>query len=204
MLRGNLSTRPFYNDRAVTVVIAAIAVVVVLLTVVNVTQLMSLSSRWGDVQGRLVAAREDAAAIRTGAAAAQQDVDRGTLMRLAASTEEANRLIEARTFSWTALFGRLERAMPMDVRLVSVSPRVDETGLMVEMTIAARELMDVDLFVTALQDTGVFYDVSPTTTQAIDDGTVTAQVTAVYLGTAGEAVPGIPPAVATAAPEGRP
>jgi hypothetical protein len=181
MLRGNLSTRPFYNDRVVTLVLAAIGVLVVLLTVLNVTQLLSLSARWTDIQGRLTTTRGEAAAIRAQAAAEQQTADRGTFVQLAASADEANRLIEQRTFSWTALFGLLERAMPTDVRLVSVSPRVDSSGLTVDMAIAARGLIDVDMFVTALQDSGAFYDVTPSVTQAGDDGTVSAIVMASYL-----------------------
>jgi hypothetical protein len=69
----------------------------------------------------------------------------------------------------------------MDVRLVSVSPSADETGLTVDMTIAARDLIDVDMFVDALQDTGAFYDVTPSITQAADDGSVSAVVMAAYL-----------------------
>ena len=181
MFRGNLSTRPFYNDRVVTLVITAVAVVVALLTVLNVTQLLSLSARWSEVQVGLTATRDEAAAIRAQAAADRQHADRGTLMQLAASADEANRLIGERTFSWTTLFGLLERAMPMDVRLVSVSPSADETGLTVDMTIAARDLIDVDMFVDALQDTGAFYDVTPSITQAADDGSVSAVVMAAYL-----------------------
>ena len=196
MLRGNLSTRPFYNDRAVTLVIAAIAVVVVLLTILNITQVMSLSARWNEVQADLSETRGQAAAVRAQASAGQESADRGTLLQLASSAEEANRLIEQRTFSWTALFGLLERAMPIDVRLVAVSPRVEDTGLAVDMTVAARDLLDVDAFVDALRDTGAFYDVTPSLTQAGEDGTVSAVVSASYLGPDARPVP--------AEPEGRP
>jgi hypothetical protein len=182
MLRGNLSTRPFYNDRVVMLVLAAIAAAAVLFTVLNVTELWSLSERWSDVQGRLAATRAEVAAVRAGAAAEQQNADRGTLVQLAASAGEANRLIEQRTFSWTALFGLLERTMPTDVRLVSVSPRAEASGLTVDMSISARDLIDVDMFVSALQDSGAFYDVTPSVTQARDDGTVSAVVMASYLG----------------------
>jgi hypothetical protein len=182
MLRGNLSTRPFYNDRVVTLAIGAVAILVVLLTILNVTQVLSLSARRGEVQRRLDATRTEAADIRARAAALQQNVDRNALQQLAASADEANQLIDQRTFSWTALFGLLERAMPMDVRLVSVSPRVDSTVVGVTMTVVARDLLDVQDFMDALQDTGAFYDVMPPEMQQRDDGTVTAIVDASYLG----------------------
>ena len=43
MLRTNLSTRPFYNERAVHAAIGAAALVVLALTVVNVSRIVTLS-----------------------------------------------------------------------------------------------------------------------------------------------------------------
>ena len=194
MLRTNLSTRPFYNDRLVTLVLTAAAVLAILLTIVNVTQILSLTARRGEIQERLRATETEAADIRARAAAEQQHLDRNSLLSLAASADEANRLIEQRTFSWTALFGLLERAMPMDVRLVSVSPRVETTVLGVTMTVVARDLLDVDAFMGALHDTGAFYDVMPPEMQQRDDGTVMAVIDASYLGPSAAPEPAPAPA----------
>ncbi len=43
MLRANLSTRPFYNERAVHILIAAAALVVLALTAVNVFRVVTFS-----------------------------------------------------------------------------------------------------------------------------------------------------------------
>ena len=45
MLRTNLSTRPFYNERAVHVCLALSAILVVALTVFNLWEIYSLSGR---------------------------------------------------------------------------------------------------------------------------------------------------------------
>jgi hypothetical protein len=180
MLRGNLATRPFYNDRAVTAVIAAVAVLVALFTAFNATRLLSLTSRRSAIQARIIQARDEAARIRAEAAALQQGIDRTSLARLAGSAREANALIDQRTFSWTSLFALLEKAMPMDVRLVAVSPRVEQGRLTVALTIIARDLPDVDALIDALMATGAFHDVAPTETQGRDDGTYSARIEGAY------------------------
>lgn len=43
MLRTNLSTRPFYNERAVHVVLGLVALLVLALTIVNVVEVVRLS-----------------------------------------------------------------------------------------------------------------------------------------------------------------
>jgi len=53
MDRINLSTRPFYNDRAVHVVLALVAVVVLALSAFTIRQVYVLSGRHGGRQGRI-------------------------------------------------------------------------------------------------------------------------------------------------------
>lgn len=201
MLRGNLSTRPFYNDRAVNVAIAAAALLLLLFTIFNTTRVLSLTARRGDIQTRTATSRSEAAGLRAQAAEIQQGIDRASLTQLAGSAREANDLIDQRTFSWTTLFAWLEKAMPMDVRLVSVSPRTETGSLVVAMTIVARDLPDVDAFIDALLETGAFHDVTPTEKQGRDDGTFTALVEGAYraadpaAGPIAEAAPAIPSGV---------
>lgn len=198
MLRGNLSTRPFYNDRAVRLAIGAAALLLLLFTIFNTTRLLSVTARRGEIRARTAASRDEAARLRAQAATIQQGIDRASLTLLAGSAHEANDLIEQRTFSWTTLLAWLEKAMPMDVRLVSVSPRIDRGGLVVAMAIVARDLPDVDAFISALDETGVFSDVAPTEKQGREDGTFTALVEGAYQATAPP--PSAPAEPATANP----
>lgn len=180
MLRGNLATRPFYNDRAITLAIAGVALLVAVWTAVNTIELMSLTRRRGTIQGRVEQYRAEAARISAEAAARQQGIDRASLTQLAGSAREANALIDERSFSWTTLLGLLEKVMPMDVRLVSVSPRVEKGVLLVTMTVVAREFSDVAAFIDALVETGAFSDVAPAEQQGRDDGTYAARIEGIY------------------------
>lgn len=181
MLKGNLSTRPFYNDRIVTVAIAAAALLVVVASVINISRLVSLSSERSAVRARLEADASEAARIRAEAEALQGRIDRATLTRLATSAREANQLIDQRTFSWTALLGQLEDTLPPTVRLTAISPRAERGEFRVALAVVARELGDIDTFIEALLQTGGFYDVAPIEQRANDDGTFQAVVQASYL-----------------------
>jgi type IV pilus assembly protein PilN len=181
MLKGNLSTRPFYNERLVAIALAIAAVLVVLLAGYDAMRIMDLNNRRVAARARLEADQREAARIRGQVQSLLQAVDRPTLTRLAAFTREANGIIDQRTFSWTTLLEQLEKTLPPDVRLVSISPRVDKGVTTLAMAVVLRDLDDVDVFISNLTGTGVFRDVSPTDQQGMDDGTYSARIDAVYL-----------------------
>jgi len=189
MLRGNLSSRPFYNDRLVTVAIALAAVIVAAATVFTVSRLYSLSAERSTVRTQIEAEVREATRIRSEAAALQQRIDRDTLTRLTASTHEANALIDQRTFSWTRLLAQLEETLPPGVRLTSIAPRPDRGEFRIAMAVVARDLDDLDAFVEALIAAGGFYDVAPVEQRADEGGTYQAVVQASYLSSRGQATP---------------
>ncbi len=181
MLRGNLSTRPFYNDRTVTVAIGVLALMVLAMTLFNAGAIYTLAAERREHRERAAADNAEATRIRTEAQGLQQTLDRATLARLAASATEANRLIEQRTFSWTSLLALLERTLPPDVRLTAISPRLQQDAFQVSMAVIARDLDYIDDFIIAMRETGAFYDVAPTEQRRNDDGTYRAVVVAGYL-----------------------
>jgi hypothetical protein len=181
MLKGNLSTRPFYSERLASLAIGAVALAAFLLTAYNGLELVARSSERHELRSRIDQDLAEAASVRTATAQLLQTVDRATLTRLAASTSEANDIIGQRTFSWTGFFSLIERTLPIDVRLVTVSPRVERGVFKVSMTVVARDLVDVSEFVDALLETGRFYDAATVDMQRRDDGSLNAQIDAAYL-----------------------
>jgi hypothetical protein len=181
VLNGNLSTRPFYNDRLVGLGIAAVAVLVVLLTGYNGWKLVTLSRERRDYTARIDRDAAEAARLRASARATEASLNGRTLSTLAGSAHEANDLIDARTFSWTAFFSLVEKTLPIDARLAAVSPRVERGTFKVVMTVIAKDLADVDAFCDALRDTGAFADVAPTDQHMQDDGSVAATIESAYL-----------------------
>ena len=181
MLRGNLATRPFYNERIVALLLALIAAVVLALTVTNVTRLVQLSSRRSELRGQISADEAAAARIRQDAAAIQKGVDRKALDTLAGSAREANLLIDERTFSWTTLLTFVESAIPMGVRLTSITPEFKKGDIILTMMLVGRQAEDVENFMAALEATGAFYEVGPTTASSTEEGFDGVTIKAWYL-----------------------
>jgi hypothetical protein len=200
MLGGNLSSRPFYNERGVTLALGVAALIVILLTAFNATRLMQLSSERRQLAAAIAADRTAAAAARERTAATRRTVDETALTELAGATREANDIIDRRTFSWTELFAAIERTLPTDVRLLRVSPRADRGVFKVSFAVSARHFDDVDAFIDALVHTGAFRDVVPVAQQLQDDGSYAATIEAAYAPGTSASVPAAPASDATPAP----
>lgn len=181
MLRGNLATRPFYNERIVSAIMALVAVIVLALTVSNVTRLMALSSRRSELRAQIGADEATAARIRQTAAEVQKGVDRKSLVSLAGSAREANALIDERTFSWTTLLTFIESTIPTGVRLTAITPEFKKNDIIITMMLVGRRFEDVTDFIQALEATGAFYDAAPTVTEVTEEGLERATVRAFYL-----------------------
>ena len=181
MLKGNLSSRPFYNERLVNLLLLVAAIVGVVMTLFNVTTIIEYS---GERTRRTVVQRD--AEAKTAQLKSETDkelrsVDRNALAVLGYETAEANLLIEGRLFSWTVFFGLVEKAIPLDVRLIGVSPHVEKGNLRIDMTVNAKRRDDLAVFLDALQNTGSFYDVNAGALQRNDDGSYDATLSAGYL-----------------------
>jgi len=203
MLRTNLSTRPFYNERAVHLIIGLIALLVLALTVGNVVELIRLSRQNTGLAGSIRDDRTTATELGRKARETRQNINQDELKIVAAAAREANALIDGRTFSWTALFNQLESTLPPEVMLASVRPTIDDGQTLITMIVVARRTADIDEFMEKLEASGAFESVLPRQ-QAPPDETGLTQVTieARYVP---EVVPATPAeAPATPAPPSEP
>ena len=181
MIRTNLSTRPFYNERLVTLVLVLVALGTAALAAFNVTQVASLSSVRSGYQANKTRDDAEARRIRNEAANLVKTVDPSRLRYLSSATREANYLIDQRTFSWTAFFGHVEKTLPLDARLIAVSPRVEKGQFQVAMIVVGKKRSDLKDFRDRLAATGAFSEIGPTQQGQNDDGTFTATLVGTYL-----------------------
>ena len=211
MLRTNLSTRPFYNERAVHVAVALAALVVLAITVLNVVRVVSLSRLNTELVARTRSDQAEAARLTKDAAAIRKTIDRNELDVVVAAAREANSLIEQRTFSWTEFFNQIERTLPPDVMLTAVRPTFQDGVTEVSMGVLARRAEDVDELMEKLEATGAFEQVIPAQQDKTDEGLYRVLIESVYTAASAEAdsappkPPGDKPAAQpkTPAPGGR-
>ena len=169
MLRTNLSTRPFYNERAVHLLLALVGIVVLALTAYNVFRIVTLSRQNTEISGRANRDRTEATRLSQEAARVRRGLNQNELKLVAAAAREANVIIDQRTFSWTEFFNRIESTLPPDVMLSAVRPRITDEGTRVTMIVLGRRAEDVDEFMEKLEATGAFVDVLPTQEELTDE-----------------------------------
>ena len=195
MLRGNLSTRPFYNERAVQALFGGLAVVLAVLSLFTVWQFIALTRQQRDLWARIGHDESRAASLRREAQQVRSRVDARLLETTVKATREANAVIDERTFSWTALFNVFERTIPSEVRLRSVTPAYDRGVLVVRFTVNTPRVEPVGLFLDRLEAAGAFAQLRSVEEQGLDDETYNVVCEGRYLG------PGSVPAAATPTPE---
>lgn len=187
MIRTNLSTRPFYNERLVHIWLAVFAVAVLAATAFNAARVLRYSR--SDTQLATQASRDEshAADLRREAVRLRGSVDAKQVDFAAADARQANELIDRRTFSWTELFNRFEATLPDEVRISAVRPRVDrERGIVLTIVVSARNVDDVAIFIERLEATGAFKDVRPAEEHTDDTGLLSSSLEAVYLPASGK------------------
>jgi hypothetical protein len=182
MLRTNLSTRPFYNVRAVRAVLGLFAVGVIGFTLFNAVQAIRLYSRQNTLSADAVRAETEAARLRAQAAGFRARIDPRELASVSADAREANAIIDRRAFSWTTLFSQFEQALPPDVRITAVQPRREQDGTFaVNIGIQARRVEDVEAFIEALEARTPFRDVLPVEEQTGEGGLIEAIIDGRYM-----------------------
>jgi hypothetical protein len=181
MLRTNLSTRPFYNVRAVQFVLGLFAGVVLAITLFNVVQLVRLTASQRALGSSAAAAETEAARLRGEAARVRAQINPQELKIVANAAREANTIIDQRAFSWTELFAQFEDTLPADVRITAVRPRLDRGQFIVAIGVQARRAEDLDAFIEALENKGAFHNVLAVQEQTNEAGLLEAIVDGTYV-----------------------
>ena len=182
MIRSNLSTRPFYNSRAVNLWLALIAGVVVLATAFNVSRVVRYSG--SNTELALQAEQDEMTAeqMRARASTLRASLDARQIETASTDARQANQLIDRRTLSWTELFNRFEATLPPDVRITSVRPEVDQDQqITLLIVVIGRSVDDVDTFMKQLDATGAFSDVRSVRERTTESGQIESQLEMGYV-----------------------
>jgi Tfp pilus assembly protein PilN len=180
MIRTNLSTRPFYNVRAVQVSLSILAAIALGITLFNVIRIVTLLASQQTLGATADQSEREAARLRSEASRIRAQINPAELETVATAAREANNLIDQRAFSWTELFSQFEATLPDDVRITAVQPRLEKGIFIVAVAIEARRAEDLDAFIEALEMTGVFHNVLATETRTNPRGLLEAIIEGVY------------------------
>jgi Tfp pilus assembly protein PilN len=181
MIRTNLATRPFYNERAVRAVLLGVTLLVIAASAINVIRVMQYSGKDTELATRASQDEARAAELRVSANRLRATVDAKQIDLASAEALHANELIDRRTFSWTELLNRFETTLPDNVRLTAVRPKVDaKRGIVLTISVVARGVEDVSELMNNLEGTGAFADLLTPEEHFDEDGQLHATVETTY------------------------
>jgi Tfp pilus assembly protein PilN len=190
MLRTNLSTRPFYNVRALHAMLGAGVAVVVAITLFNGVEIVRLTASEWSLGASASQAEAEATRLRDEAARIRAQINPEELKVVTTAAREANAIIDQRAFSWTDLFTQFEATLPPDVRITAVQPRLQGGGdFVVSVGVEARRAEDLDSFIEALERTGAFHNVLSVKEQTNPEGLLQAIVEGTYVARPHDAQP---------------
>jgi Tfp pilus assembly protein PilN len=180
VIRTNLSTRPFYNERAVHAIALIVGLIVVALAGWQTIRIVLLSKYKTELNASI--ARDKAESDRQEREAEQirGKINQKELTVVVSAAKEANELIAQRTFSWTQLFNQLETTLPEDVMLTSIHPDFKDGVTTINLDIQGRRSDDIDAFWEHLEKTGSFHDVQWSDVSVGEDGVNKVEMKAVY------------------------
>lgn len=180
MLRTNLSTRPFYNERGVHVVAAVVALLVVALAAWQGARIVRLSRYKTELNRSISRDQTEASARRAEAEQIRRGVNQKELARVMGEAKEANSLIQRRTFSWTELFNQLEATLPENVMLTSIRPDFKDGVTVINLSLQGRSSDEIESFFDHLEKTGAFHNVEWSQGEFTEEGLDRMSATAVY------------------------
>jgi len=179
MLTTNLSTRPFYNERAVRTAVGVLLLLVLLLSAFTVFRGLSLRAEEQTLSARATQARSEAARLRADADRMMAQIDPKELAAVSTAASEANDAIAQRTFSWGALLKDLEDTLPANVRITAVQPRIEKGAIKITLDVEATTPEELAAYMDALDARGSFRQVLPRG-QSLFEDVITASIDTTY------------------------
>ena len=182
MLRTNLSTRPFYNERAVHVMAAVVALAVLAVAAWQAVRIVRLSRYKTELNTAIRRDKNQTEYLTREAEQVRRGLNQKELTLVAGAAKEANLLIEQRTFSWTALFNQLEANLPEEVMLTAVRPDFTKEGtIQVSVDMQGKNSDANEEFWDRLEKTGSFRNIQWSAVDVTEEGFHRIQMTADYL-----------------------
>ena len=127
MLRTNLSTRPFYNERAVHLLLALAAVIVLALTAFNAIRIIALSRQNTELSSLINRDHDEAQRLTREAQRIRAGINQAELEATARGAELANGLIDLQIFSVLVLM-RLVTTLVTPALLKAGFRQLDRNG----------------------------------------------------------------------------
>ena len=182
MLKLNLATLHFYNERVIDSVLLLLGIVALVLMVAGGRTVFQLSNTYTDVVRMAELSETQVGTVTQEMVALNQSVSEDELEALRLSAAEANRLIDQRVFSWTELFNIIEQTLPNRVMLTGLRPIRNSGSMTLTIGVIGERITDIEQFIEDLEATGSVGNVLARQEQRTEDGMYSAQLIGEFRG----------------------
>jgi len=155
-VRLNLATAPLENQRRFLLGAALGGALALALFVVLSVQVFRSWRSSSELRAETAQLQADMARFRDERRALEDFFKTPDARRIQDRAEFLNGLIQQRSFPWTKIFENLEEKMPVGVRVVSISPKMDKGRVEVKLTVGARSDEDKIRLLQALEESAEF------------------------------------------------
>ncbi len=128
MRRPNLARAPFLNTRPVWVLGGALVVIAALLTAMSVSEFLVKREEEEGLSARLAVLQQRREVVAREVEELNRKLATVPWKQLSVDTAALRQIGDKRGWAWTTMLADVERVLPWDVRLVSISPSVDDKG----------------------------------------------------------------------------
>ncbi|HXT87370.1 MAG TPA: hypothetical protein VN745_10130 [Verrucomicrobiae bacterium] len=160
--RFNLATEPLENNRrfiAGSSLLGIVALVAILLLSMHVVQKRSSNAA---MRVKIDGLEAQIASLQRQQETLRQQFKAPQAVEAMKRSQFLNGLIEQRAFPWTKMFADLGHILPPGVRVISISPEMDQSGkVKVTFTIGAVNEDQGNKFLQAISSSPLFSDVVP-------------------------------------------
>jgi Tfp pilus assembly protein PilN len=125
----NLAARPYRDERPFIAVVVAGSLLIAFLTLMNFDAWYRYRNETRTTRASIASLEEQTRLEQQKTQALNQRLRTVDVKTLSQQTQFANARLAERAFSWSELLDRLERVLPDDVRLESISPSFNKDGL---------------------------------------------------------------------------
>ena len=182
MLKINLATRPFYNERVVHVVLVLLGTGALVLMGLAGRTVFELSKVYTEITRAAEVSEAQVGTVTQETRSLEENVSDEELEALRVSAAEANRLIDQRVFSWTELFNVIERTLPSRVMLTGLRPTGNADSMSLVIGVIGERVADIEEFIEQLEASGSVENVLARQEQRTEDGMYSAQLTGEFRG----------------------
>jgi len=158
---ANLASRPFVNHRKFYMISGGLLLLLLAISYWNVARYQAARVRRAEVNEQLSRDRARFQALGREQEKVLARLQTSETAEFLDTLDHVNQLIRRRTFSWTELLNDLERLTPANLQIVTIKPQIAGKDIMIEIVANGRSSRDNVQFVSNLESSGNFYEVSP-------------------------------------------